>query len=133
MCHVLCEMHVSFAIDCFLFMIRSPPRSTRTDTHFPYTTLFRSCPTRSPSGRLTSVSLGSTPCNRGEPPTGGKGRNGLKALSRSDEHTSELQSLMRISYAVFCLKKHKIHSLLKYVKPTSVVHNCPDCLATSSN
>src|SRR3546814_10579773 len=87
---------------CFFLMIRRPPRSTRTDTLFPYTTLFRSV-----------VSMG----------FGRGGRRGFiiimrditheKSLEeerdeRSEEHTSELQSLMRISYAVFCLKKKKI-------------------------
>src|SRR3546814_2944974 len=71
-------------------MIRRPPRSTRTDTLFPYTTLFRS--------RL--------PCpheDRRRPGLDGTAHAGT--LARSEEHTSELQSLMRISYAVFCLKK----------------------------
>src|SRR6056297_4087560 len=73
----------------FLFlMIRRPPRSTRTDTLFPYTTLFRSRTRRS---HRESPWL--RPCSR--------------ACSRSEEHTSELQSLRRISYAVFCLKKKK--------------------------
>src|SRR3546814_13683629 len=81
-----------FYVCCFL-MIRRPPRSTRTDTLFPYTTLFRSAPAI---------------CNRdiivycqtywSEP---------MEITGRSVEHTSELQSLMRISYAVFCLKKKK--------------------------
>src|SRR3546814_9981304 len=70
-------------------MIRRPPRSTRTDTLFPYTTLFRS---RSPSRCGVCGRAGSDP------------RPG-PTMSRSEEHTSELQSLMRISYAVFCLKK----------------------------
>src|SRR3546814_7723833 len=72
-------------------MIRRPPRSTRTDTLLPYTTLFRSC--RGSIGvrpaRLRSRPAASAPAER------------------SEEHTSELQSLMRISYAVFCLKKKK--------------------------
>src|SRR3546814_3664742 len=92
-------------------MIRRPPRSTRTDTLFPYTTLFRSrehvdalkadnkllldrfvpiiaCLTDLPTAERLFQTLGTSP--------------------RSEEHTSELQSLMRISYAVFCLKKKKI-------------------------
>src|SRR3546814_1834038 len=76
-------------------MIRRPPRSTRTDTLFPYTTLFRSCQRRttaSPKRRPAVFSCRSRPTeNQG---------------SRSEEHTSELQSLMRISYDVFCLKKN---------------------------
>src|SRR3546814_5562873 len=71
-------------------MIRRPPRSTRTDTLFPYTTLFRSRWVRS---RARSAA-GSARCRPSPTPT-----------ARSEEHTSELQSLMRISYAVFCLKK----------------------------
>src|SRR3546814_2776042 len=77
-------------------MIRRPPRSTRTDTLFPYTTLFRS-PGRGLRG-------GSRPPRSGAAAGQAIPRAGL----RSEEHTSELQSLMRISYAVFCLKKKKI-------------------------
>src|SRR3546814_3014677 len=88
----------------FFVMIRRPPRSTRTDTLFPYTTLFRSpdltagVSMRPATKRLTGVPLPwsrARPCARGE----------SNAIRRSEEHTSELQSLMRISYAVFCLKK----------------------------
>src|SRR3546814_9116132 len=103
-------------------MIRRPPRSTRTDTLFPYTTLFRSGPTL-PTGRapvLEPTSVGTVAhdenrvraqYNRDRPKSA---RHGLKvgrelhwlgSRRRSEEHTSELQSLMRISYAVFCLKK----------------------------
>src|SRR3546814_4396063 len=102
-------------------MIRLPPRSTRTDTLFPYTTLFRSdirqrsCP--------CTHSLALTPAyglRRGRKPGSDSDEFKSKAtcasqrvavwpnstrLARSEEHTSELQSLMRISYAVFCLKK----------------------------
>src|SRR3546814_11833460 len=74
----------------FFLMIRRPPRSTRTDTLFPYTTLFRSA-----RGSLTSCHGKPRPYEFG----------GQTNASRSEEHTSELQSLMRISYAVFCLKK----------------------------
>src|SRR3546814_5409120 len=99
-------------------MIRRPPRSTRTDTLFPYTTLFRSLfqighgrihryrrfeqrrwfdtATRLTLGLIGRLTLGA-----------GAHRLGEQSLRRSEEHTSELQSLMRISYAVFCLnKKH---------------------------
>src|SRR3546814_8237236 len=72
-------------------MIRRPPRSTRTDTLFPYTTLFRSSLKTEPELHPLRFGL-----------VGGDGNN-----FRSEEHTSELQSLMRISYAVFCLKKKK--------------------------
>src|SRR3546814_5927338 len=109
-------------------MIRRPPRSTRTDTLFPYTTLFRS--------PLDGVEPGELGADVGEPVLerggaqvggavgrpggveGGEGGQELRGLRaplgeqltdvvglRSEEHTSELQSLMRISYAVFCLKK----------------------------
>src|SRR3546814_3440238 len=103
-------------------MIRRPPRSTRTDTLFPYTTLFRSVRRHRLGHRDTSVgrklsTTHSDPARR----EGGDGiqsnhcRNGAKGnlravpvcRIRSEEHTSELQSLMRISYAVFCLKKKK--------------------------
>src|SRR3546814_13401129 len=76
----------------FFLMIRRPPRSTRTDTLFPYTTLFRSMRHPCPKQVLRR--------------TGRPGRNRAAGM-RSEEHTSELQSLMRISYAVFCLKKKK--------------------------
>src|SRR3546814_10127214 len=84
-CHLCC---------LFFLMIRRPPRSTRTDTLFPYTTLFRSQP------HLTAS----------KPPASHSSATWSSASwhwSRSEEHTSELQSLMRISYAVFCLKKKK--------------------------
>src|SRR3546814_8735986 len=109
-------------------MTRRPPRSTRTDTLFPYTTLFRS-----PSlAAVPDFILASPPAARRQFPglkalaaarlhqADAGGRHGAQDLDdllhllrsrRSEEHTSELQSLMRISYAVFCLKnkKHKIH------------------------
>src|SRR3546814_8097669 len=96
MCYVLIVIYALFV--CFFFlMIRRPPRSTRTDTLFPYTTLFRSglaLPGRAPSDltiwRFAMSFVVNDSC-----------------LERSEEHTSELQSLMRISYAVFCLKKKK--------------------------
>src|SRR3546814_7546720 len=86
-------------------MIRRPPRSTRTDTLFPYTTLFRSSACR--ANRLHKPQSASD--NR-EPRW--RPQRGFLVLTiqpriRSEEHTSELQSLMRISYAVFCLKKKK--------------------------
>src|SRR3546814_5908215 len=92
-------------------MIRRPPRSTRTDTLFPYTTLFRSaCPrqrrtlaARKPVQRTLHLPLAHAP--GGPRPDGGVAP--ARARGRSEEHTSELQSLMRISYAVFCLKKQK--------------------------
>src|SRR3546814_5616303 len=104
-------------------MIRRPPRSTRTDTLFPYTTLFRSL--------VNNVTLGIAPTWKDffiAIPLGMIAYTGIETISnmaeeakderttipaaiarvrRSEEHTSELQSLMRISYAVFCLKKKK--------------------------
>src|SRR3546814_1280400 len=109
----------SDSIGLFFLMIRRPPRSTRTDTLFPYTTLFRSRDRKlyddfqAVQKLLTSAS--SYTAYR-------------KLLKRSEEHTSELQSLMRISYAVFCLKKkktynHKIHedinSVINYTHLTT--------------
>src|SRR3546814_5563923 len=106
---------------CFFLMMRRPPRSTRTDTLFPYTTLFRSSvegvahPVLVFDQRDAAVAVA---VHAREVIAGGvdlrvrgerqerrqdKGRQ----ESRSEEHTSELQSLMRISYAVFCLKKKK--------------------------
>src|SRR3546814_6607385 len=92
-------------------MIRRPPRSTRTDTLFPYTTLFRSPAIRcsaSPTIMRPAipVSPSSTACGRCALPATSGGSTPA-CVRRSEEHTSELQSLMRISYAVFCLKKKK--------------------------
>src|SRR3546814_15363006 len=85
----------------FFLMIRRPPRSTRTDTLFPYTTLFRSH--LSDFLRRLAECASLDELDEHYPVT----RAALVAVigSRSEEHTSELQSLMRISYAVFCLKK----------------------------
>src|SRR3546814_1392412 len=107
----------------FFLMIRRPPRSTRTDTLFPYTTLFRSAgrgrgPGRHPEGgrlRLARAGLLDVP--------GDERRQA--AAGRSEEHTSELQSLMRISYAVFCLKKKtnkNTHTNLSMYRLKEYVH-----------
>src|SRR3546814_5508577 len=84
-------------------MIRRPPRSTRTDTLFPYTTLFRS-PGLGPQA-YRDLALGEVTIEA----TGGReiatGQSTIDPVERSEEHTSELQSLMRNSYAVFCLTK----------------------------
>src|SRR3546814_2771033 len=90
-------------------MIRRPPRSTRTDTLFPYTTLFRSV-VGFPD--LVSVFMGTSLNQTGRAVeivvmTAAVYLTLTAGVSRSEEHTSELQSLMRISYAVFCLKKKK--------------------------
>src|SRR3546814_3912173 len=101
-------------------MIRRPPRSTRTDTLFPYTTLFR-------SGHGVDVALVSSQdsnlAQRGKVPQPQR-----PVPARSEEHTSELQSLMRISYAVFCLKKEKQKQVsyyynLKHRSTLSMLHN----------
>src|SRR3546814_5488160 len=92
-------------------MIRRPPRSTRTDTLFPYTTLFRSGDRpphphpAQPNARHLPDDGDADGAQHGADPGGH--RPGGAAVDRSEEHTSELQSLMRISYAVFCLKKKK--------------------------
>src|SRR3546814_6267303 len=96
-------------------MIRLPPRSTRTDTLFPYTTLFRSAQLLADgdAGRPRGLGADQPRARSGAGPrdglAGGGARRRCRALLavRSEEHTSELQSLMRISYAVFCLKKKK--------------------------
>src|SRR3546814_1074626 len=93
-------------------MIRRPPRSTRTDTLFPYTTLFRSYRLRRPqcsfSSRCGKATAPPERC-RATPPIASCSASAGAGPGRSEEHTSELQSLMRISYAVFCLKKKKTH------------------------
>src|SRR3546814_5237469 len=81
-------------------MLRRPPRSTRTDTLFPYTTLFRSPRTTAPGSPPPEAALAET--------APAAPILFLPVISRSEEHTSELQSLMRTSYAVFCLKKKTI-------------------------
>src|SRR3546814_1451842 len=120
-------------------MIRRPPRSTRTDTLFPYTTLFRS-PSRNSPDPVATLCLADRTQYVADPgrhfvvfPAGplADGGPGLRRIPagaarpdsaggvrpRSEEHTSELQSLMRISYAVFCLKKKKIRNY-----PTTIIH-----------
>src|SRR3546814_17997912 len=91
----------------FFLMIRRPPRSTRTDTLFPYTTLFRSRQIRRLSGVGRSGALCSTHDATALHRSGVFNLKNNPLSDRSEEHTSELQSLMRISYAVFCLKKKK--------------------------
>src|SRR3546814_5512173 len=105
-------------------MLRRPPRSTRTDTLFPYTTLFRSdwrwvywqiLLLAAIAALLIGWGLPKDPIHRPFP-AGQLARYGFRRAGirpdyrRSEEHTSELQSLMRISYAVFCLKKKKKHN-----------------------
>src|SRR3546814_8423058 len=112
----------------FFLMIRRPPRSTRTDTLFPYTTLFRSparrAVTRGRCGNVIRPSPRTEESGRGveEWAVGRADRAGRvsadRRAGRSEEHTSELQSLMRISYAVFCLKKKKKERSSKYTHHT---------------
>src|SRR3546814_2693886 len=98
-------------------MIRRPPRSTRTDTLFPYTTLFRSITSDSRSEQAAHACRQRHRQGAPERDADDRPHDRGPARLRSEEHTSELQSLMRISYAVFCLKKkknkkqtiHKIH------------------------
>src|SRR3546814_6818733 len=95
-------------------MIRRPPRSTRTDTLFPYTTLFRSAGCRECRRGLRHVPETANGRNqsRWRSPRTSAHRHRWRA--RSEEHTSELQSLMRISYAVFCLKKKNKKTTTKH-------------------
>src|SRR3546814_1873094 len=119
----------------FFLMIRRPPRSTRTDTLCPYTTLFRSptcsqassraiAPPRVPGLRCAAAQA----VRHLTPPGVAAARHQLGLGIRSEEHTSELQSLMRISYAVFCLKKKKLkiennnnHNTSQYI--SILIHN----------
>src|SRR3546814_5334420 len=118
-------------------MIRRPPRSTRTDTLFPYTTLFRSDSAarrshplrrlgdrrslhRLLNARPFRIGVGATRRKWDRVPATSHARRG-----RSEEHTSELQSLMRISYAVFCLKKKKNITNSKHERtqlPKTITH-----------
>src|SRR3546814_6854138 len=94
-------------------MIRRPPRSTRTDTLFPYTTLFRSkaqfVDNKLPANQIVIFHMAGALSEHAEDDGAVGNRDAAFAcvMQRSEEHTSELQSLMRISYAVFCLKKKK--------------------------
>src|SRR3546814_14691885 len=114
-------MYVLSVVFVFFLMIRRPPRPTRTDTLFPYTTLFRSVQGEAlmvslsnHEGRPTaharfaaSIAASDIGCFRRASISFGTTCQNLPRSKRSEEHTSELQSLMRISYAVFCLKKKK--------------------------
>src|SRR3546814_9485539 len=96
---VVYHVRVGLLVEVVFLMIRRPPRSTRTDTLFPYTTLCRSFAWLMPGPPIFS------PLSR------------TRCAWRSEEHTSELQSLMRISYAVFCLKKKT--KLARYAPQTT--------------
>src|SRR3546814_3104280 len=113
-------------------MIRRPPRSTRTDTLFPYTTLFRSAAAPRPPADLPvppsprAYARGKElTCPAHLPCLSPTARRCSRDM-RSEEHTSELQSLMRISYAVFCLKKKKIQiestNAIPTLQTTMILH-----------
>src|SRR3546814_4860653 len=110
-------------------MIRLPPRSTRTDTLFPYTTLFRSVPDVAGYLRLCGLPVPAHVSQaadlfRYQPRVFiAVPAHVSQAADRSEEHTSELQSLMRISYAVFCLQKKKNHRTTSRNQLTSVKQN----------
>src|SRR3546814_2567681 len=116
-------------------MIRRPPRSTRTDTLFPYTTLFRSIEhgkalEEGNGGWIVTIVLCPATLVIGNEAIGIYDGGAVFAFARSEEHTSELQSLMRISYAVFCLKKKKNpNTLNNTLTEISKQHS----LTTSSN
>src|SRR3546814_7232467 len=97
-------------------MIRRPPRSTRTDTLFPYTTLFRSIGPSAAESAASVRSLLRTASSESDGVSASWSRTGI--TRRSEEHTSELQSLMRISYAVFCLKKKKKQKTMSRQPPS---------------
>src|SRR3546814_14955060 len=118
---VFCVVRIGFT---FLFlMIRRPPRSTRIDTLFPYTTLFRSrgreeepCRPHLHPRQHGAARIVHRACAEARRPGGVLSFAGPRAVvaDRSEEHTSELQSLMRISYAVFCLTKKTQTQTLHY-------------------
>src|SRR3546814_5846685 len=113
MCSVLVMLYEYYVVwyHLFFLMIRRPPRSTRTDTLFPYTTLFRSSEVGVTWTTMPAPALLCAPEAIHAPSFTWNGYHCDQTRSphvrRSEEHTSELQSLMRISYAVFCLKKKK--------------------------
>src|SRR3546814_16769830 len=110
-------LYTLYFVLVFVFlMIRRPPRSTRTYTLFPYTTLFRSAevcrssvPARFPAHADNARFRQTGWCRNPDPSAS------TRSPDRSEEHTSELQSLMRISYAVFCLNKN--------ITQTKTLHN----------
>src|SRR3546814_9092575 len=109
----------------FFLMIRRPPRSTRADTLFPYTTLFRSSVRRVSLARVRHLRrLARLLWRHAQPaasPSDPRNR-ARRQRHRSEEHTSELQSLMRISYAVFCLNKTNYISELTININTQLTH-----------
>src|SRR3546814_4921835 len=136
-------MYILYSCSCvfFFLMIRRPPRSTRTDTLFPYTTLFRSNRVHDAPAELAELrpvadhALFLQRARRkaqvfgglvvGQVALGLHGRSDSSGGRRSEEHTSELQSLMRNSYAVFCLKKKikKENRRISITKDARIAHN----------
>src|SRR3546814_2464009 len=115
---------MSLILIFFFLMLRRPPRSTRTDTLFPYTTLFRSARLDGDGVRIgaglcradaQSYDLADDADRADRAQLRADPRDAKPAL-RSEEHTSELQSLMRISYAVFCLKKKKTENPVQHIR-----------------
>src|SRR3546814_3742950 len=102
-------------------MIRRPPRSTRTDTLFPYTTLFRSLDEVA-DREAAGARVGDGACPVAAGVVDDKDLVGKPASLRSEEHTSELQSLMRTSYAVFCLKKKKTNQRTDHQEQNTTAH-----------
>src|SRR3546814_5265921 len=96
-------------------MIRRPPRSTRTDTLFPYTTLFR-------SPRGATFPPNQSPILSGKSYGNPRPLASISRTARSEEHTSELQSLMRSSYAVFCMKNKQKNNSITYNTYTTPHH-----------
>src|SRR3546814_4469755 len=126
----------------FFLMIRRPPRSTRTDTLFPCTTLFRSHAEVHPDAQSQPRAAALSRRGPGPEPRRGRDPGGhpdgrirrlpghLRRLPhaprfRSEEHTSELQSLMRNSYAVFCLKKKNTNLYVMNTNKTYITKNMP--------
>src|SRR3546814_7037411 len=102
-------------------MIRRPPRSTRTDTLVPYTALFRSIDDAAPEilaveQHRDRIDLAGLDQGQQFEQLVERPESARKRRQRSEEHTSELQSLMRISYAVFCLKKKKYTTTISYTR-----------------
>src|SRR3546814_9118179 len=117
-------------LSVFFLMIRRPPRATLTDTLFPYTTLFRSAQHRTqprrrrgPAGARRRRADRPRAVERAVGVAGAAAHRRRQYRSRSEEHTSELQSLMRISYAVFCLKKKNKNNPMTYTQRTQTVRD----------
>src|SRR3546814_11296445 len=114
-CMYLIVHTLFYSVGVFFLMIRRPPRSTRTDTLFPYTTLFRSVWNRiAPEVQDQIVEMALEQSELSPRELAVRFTDERQYFVRSEEHTSELQSLMRISYAVFCLKKKKKENSNRY-------------------